>query len=354
VADTPKVFISYSHDDIAHKMRVREFAKRLRNNGIDAKLDQDVISPEQGWPNWCKDNIKDADFVFIICTKLYYNIAGGREQDKEKKGVYYEWPIIHHLFYEREIRPLPIIFSDADSKYVPDELKRFTKFQPDDEDSFLELCHVVLQKQTGHHHVCSHQNIKKSNDKEIFKRDFYIDPPQNPVARCAELSATGTQGSTEAELDVLPELRFGVETIETPRWGEISYQVTKEAILQMELSNCSIIHGTRLGDEEHKHIRAQGNNEWIITGPREEGIFLRRRALGEDVICKINGAPTGSFSVVLRLKCKQRNIDATFPEEYKLDYNKKVVMRLFINKCIGHEGGNVILGHCKLGYKAKD
>jgi hypothetical protein len=36
----PKVFISYSHDSQGYKKWVLELAVRLRNNGIDAILDQ--------------------------------------------------------------------------------------------------------------------------------------------------------------------------------------------------------------------------------------------------------------------------------------------------------------------------
>ncbi|MCZ4309896.1 toll/interleukin-1 receptor domain-containing protein [Vibrio atlanticus] len=36
----PKVFISYSYDDQAHKKWVLELAQRLRNAGVDAILDQ--------------------------------------------------------------------------------------------------------------------------------------------------------------------------------------------------------------------------------------------------------------------------------------------------------------------------
>jgi hypothetical protein len=36
----PKVFISYSHDSQEHKKWVLDLATRLRNNGVDAIIDQ--------------------------------------------------------------------------------------------------------------------------------------------------------------------------------------------------------------------------------------------------------------------------------------------------------------------------
>ena len=45
----PRVFISYSHDSLEHARRVLGLAERLREDGIDAQLDQYVSgTPERG------------------------------------------------------------------------------------------------------------------------------------------------------------------------------------------------------------------------------------------------------------------------------------------------------------------
>jgi len=44
----PKVFISYSHDSEEHAARVGELALRLRDEGIDVVLDQDIGNPDGG------------------------------------------------------------------------------------------------------------------------------------------------------------------------------------------------------------------------------------------------------------------------------------------------------------------
>jgi hypothetical protein len=45
-ADAPeRVFISYSHDDEVHKARVLDLANRLREDGVDAVIDQYEESP---------------------------------------------------------------------------------------------------------------------------------------------------------------------------------------------------------------------------------------------------------------------------------------------------------------------
>ena len=79
----PKVFISYSHDTVAHQERVLDLADRLRADGIDAEIDQYNDSPSEGWPRWCERQIEAADFVLMVCTEAYgavsndVGIAGG-------------------------------------------------------------------------------------------------------------------------------------------------------------------------------------------------------------------------------------------------------------------------------------
>jgi len=38
-----RLFISYSHDSAAHKDRVWDLAERLRNDGIDCRVDQHAL-----------------------------------------------------------------------------------------------------------------------------------------------------------------------------------------------------------------------------------------------------------------------------------------------------------------------
>lgn len=96
----PKVFVSYSHDDEAHKRRVLELADRLRDCGIDAIVDQYETFPEQRWPAWCKRQIEDADHVLLVCTETYCRRIDGKEADGEGLGVCWEAPIIQQLLYD--------------------------------------------------------------------------------------------------------------------------------------------------------------------------------------------------------------------------------------------------------------
>lgn len=58
MAENPKVFISYSHQDAAYEKKVFEFANRLRTEGIDASIDLYEEAPKEGWPRWMENQIR--------------------------------------------------------------------------------------------------------------------------------------------------------------------------------------------------------------------------------------------------------------------------------------------------------
>ena len=82
MADAPKVFISYSHDSDEHANRVLVLADALCDGGIDVILDRYVHpAPAEGWPLWMDRNIRDANFVLMICTETYLRrVMGARKR----------------------------------------------------------------------------------------------------------------------------------------------------------------------------------------------------------------------------------------------------------------------------------
>ena len=47
-----QAIISYAHESDEHVRRVRELADRLRHDGVECALDQYLVAPDAGWPNW--------------------------------------------------------------------------------------------------------------------------------------------------------------------------------------------------------------------------------------------------------------------------------------------------------------
>jgi hypothetical protein len=53
----PKVFISYSHDSQEHKKWVLDLATRLRNNGVDAIIDQWALRAGDDLPHFMETHL---------------------------------------------------------------------------------------------------------------------------------------------------------------------------------------------------------------------------------------------------------------------------------------------------------
>ncbi len=94
------VFISYSHDSPEHADRVLALAERLRSDGIDATIDQYETSPPEGWHRWTDRHIRDATFVLMVCSEIYYRRVMGEERTGTGLGVRWEGNLIYQHFYD--------------------------------------------------------------------------------------------------------------------------------------------------------------------------------------------------------------------------------------------------------------
>ena len=122
----PRVFISYSHDSDEHAARVLRLANDLRQDGIEAILDQYLTSPPEGWHRWMDGHIRDADFVVMVCTETYYRRVIGKEEPGEGLGVRWEGSLIYaHLYGSGGdlSRFVPVLTNGSLSTHIPEAVR---------------------------------------------------------------------------------------------------------------------------------------------------------------------------------------------------------------------------------------
>lgn len=85
----PRVFLSYSHKDPQVKAWVVQLACRLRENGVDARLDHFHLKPGMDVPQWMTNELIKARRVLLVCDVHYAEKA-----DMRKAGVGWETMII--------------------------------------------------------------------------------------------------------------------------------------------------------------------------------------------------------------------------------------------------------------------
>lgn len=85
----PRVFISYTATDPKNRDWVKKLACRLRESGIDARLDLFHLKPGQDLPQWMTNEVIMADKVLLICDQNY-----AKKADNRKGGVGWETMLI--------------------------------------------------------------------------------------------------------------------------------------------------------------------------------------------------------------------------------------------------------------------
>ena len=137
-----KALISYSHDSAQHKERVLDLANRLCDDGIDCHIDQYETSPAEGWPRWMNRQIEEADFVLVVCTKIYSERFIGGAATTGGLGAKWEGAVITQDLYEAALHNtkfIPVIFSQEDSQFRPKVLRPVTYYNVGTEDGYEDL-----------------------------------------------------------------------------------------------------------------------------------------------------------------------------------------------------------------------
>jgi tetratricopeptide (TPR) repeat protein len=137
----PSVFISYSHDTPEHENRVLELTDRLRDDGIDANIDQYQTVPPEGWQLWMEKAIRDSQFVLLVCTETYLKRVM-KEDSGKGLGVMWESTIIYSYLYDAGVvneKFIPIVFGHDNIKHIPTPLKPTTFYDVSTEAGYEAL-----------------------------------------------------------------------------------------------------------------------------------------------------------------------------------------------------------------------
>ena len=137
-----RVFITYTQDSQEQMDRVWDLSERLRRDGVDCRIDQHEVSPKGGWPRWCKDQIRDSQFVLTLCNETYQRRYDGHEDAGTGKGARWEGYVVTQELYEagaNNTKFIPIIFNSADRNFIPTELRGATHYDLSGDKGYEQL-----------------------------------------------------------------------------------------------------------------------------------------------------------------------------------------------------------------------
>lgn len=140
----PKVFISYSWDGEAHQKWVLNLATKLRENGIDAILDQWELELGKPIPNFMGKSIEISDRVICIMTPNYKTKSNAEDP---KGGVAYESSIMAAETIKNIITTkfIPLLREGNDNNAIPYFLIGRTYIDMRDNNSFEDRLEELLR-----------------------------------------------------------------------------------------------------------------------------------------------------------------------------------------------------------------
>ena len=157
----PTVFISYARTNAQHIERIVNFANKLRDHGIDAKLDEWDLKVGNDLYHFMEEKIKsEAEFVLLILNNEFVEKANKREG-----GVGTEVQLISKEVYDdvKQEKVLPIVWEhdDEGNPYLP---------------RFLE----------SRYYIDLSSEEKMGENYELLLRTLY-NKPKNPKAELGEM-----------------------------------------------------------------------------------------------------------------------------------------------------------------------
>lgn len=231
----PKVFVSYSHDTLEHKHWVLELATRLRNNGIDAILDQFELQPGADIPHFMETHLSSSDKILMICTDKYVEKA-----NKGEGGVGYEKMIITSNLLKRidENKIIPIIRRKDGNQEVPTFLKSKMYIDISRDDDF-EFHYDEL--------------VRTIHNRPLFAKPPVGDNPFTPVSQEKISSDTDLINNVLSVIAKLQGASANINSVKVANELKISFLLFK--VIAIKLINLNYAEWYQYtGFNEHDYI----------------------------------------------------------------------------------------------------
>lgn len=97
-ADAPRIFVSYAHDDAAHRDAVLRLSTFLVTDcGFDVHMDRWDLDRRRDWSLWAIEQITAADFVIVVASPECKRVGDGTIDSLERRGMQSELSVLRDL-----------------------------------------------------------------------------------------------------------------------------------------------------------------------------------------------------------------------------------------------------------------
>lgn len=147
----PRVFISYAWESDDFKTKVKSLAVRLRNDGIDARLD---VWHNDGLPipDFMDREMEKADFVLVVCSPAYKEKVRRMRDGEKISGVGWEQSLLTSAIWggtRDRTETVMVLMGGSWRESVPNFLSALPYTDLSDPASFDDRYGEVLRRLTG-------------------------------------------------------------------------------------------------------------------------------------------------------------------------------------------------------------
>jgi len=137
----PLVFVSHDLEASEQRSDLLGLANRLREDGVDARLDLYEPGPAEGWAHWREHQVFGADFVIVVCSASYRRGFEAHEVLTGTRQVRWEAELLRQRIYDGPrfgSHVLPVLLPGMTVDAVPEALRGYGCYSlPADYDDLL-------------------------------------------------------------------------------------------------------------------------------------------------------------------------------------------------------------------------
>jgi hypothetical protein len=148
---TPKrVFLSYAWESDEFRLWVKRLATRLRDDGVEARLDDWHLPANGNIPEFMNREVREADWVLVLCSPGYQERVRATEDGQRVSGVGWETRLLTSaILVSNQNKTLAVLVKGEWAKAAPDSLLGQVYFDLSRPATFEQQYRALLQAITG-------------------------------------------------------------------------------------------------------------------------------------------------------------------------------------------------------------
>jgi tetratricopeptide (TPR) repeat protein len=148
----PRVFLSYAWEDDAYRQRVESFATRLRQDGIDARLDAWHVDGTVTIPEFMASEVRNADKILLVCSPKYPQKIHAMEDGEKITGSGWEQMLVASAIWsglKDRADVVVVVFRGTWRDATPSFASGLPSYDLTDDAAFEEPYTELLRRLTG-------------------------------------------------------------------------------------------------------------------------------------------------------------------------------------------------------------